>query len=439
MGGRTQLALRSSDIEWEMSHTSFSVEFDLNCGVGASDALKTLLSSIYFVGEMIGLFLGGFLYDFVGRKKTSVLGCFLVIVGTFLGTFCHNYYFLLFIRLVQGIGLRMVITGMYIIMLELSPLKYKNHANLWMQALWVIGYQIATGMGYLVKDWNFMFLTTSMVLLVSNLQVFFCIESPRYYLIKGDKESAKSSIEALAALTKTRFDLNSVELEDLNKTDDRKQSFWQQLVDLFSYPSLLLETLIQVSLWFVIHICYYGINFGWSSIISNIYLGYAMSGLGQFVGSSTVFFLIARVGRRRAMMLMFVGLATFLLLAIPDLKLGKDTDWTLESASSLIGVIFASGSASGIWLWSTELAPTSHRGFVVCVGSSAARIGSFLGPYIFLNLKPVTHKVVPFGGLVFLILLCLAGVVALVETGDKETALTGEDVAYRRQSHKYRI
>ena len=92
MGGKTQLAFKSSDIEWEMSHTSFSVEFDLNCGIGASDALKTLLSSIYFVGAMIGLFLGGFLYDFVGRKKTSLLGCFLVIVSTFLGTFCHNYY-----------------------------------------------------------------------------------------------------------------------------------------------------------------------------------------------------------------------------------------------------------------------------------------------------------------------------------------------------------
>ena len=279
----------------------------------------------------------------------------------------------------------------------------------------------------------------SIVLFVCNLQVLFCIESPRYYLIKGDRESAKSSIEALAALTNTRFDLDSVKLEDLNKTEDRKQSFWQQLVDLCSYPSLLFETLIQTFLWFVIGMCYYGMNFGWSSIVPNIYLGYALSGIGHFIGSLTIFPLIAHVGRRRAMMLMLVGLATFLLLAIPDLKLGKDTDWTLESVSSLIGVIFASGSASGIWLWSTELAPTSHRGFVVCVGSSAARIGSFLGPYVFLNLKPVTNKAVPFGGLVFLILLCLVGVVALVETGDKETALTGKDVAARRQSHKYRI
>ena len=73
------------------------------------------------------------------------------------------------------------------------------------------------------------------------------------------------------------------------------------------------------------------------------------------------------------------------------------------------------------------------------MGSGAARIGPFLGPYIFLNLKPATHKAVSYGGLVFLILLCLLGTVVLVETGDKETALTGEDVAARRKSHKYCI
>ena len=437
--GKTQLVLKSADIEWEMSHTSFAVEFDLNCGVGASDGLKTLLSSILFVGSAIGLFLGGVLFDYTGRKNASLFALFLVLVSTFLGTFCHNYYFLLFIRLVQGIGVYMSISGFYIIFLEISPHRYRNHANLWAQALYALGYQIAAGVGYFVKDWNFMFLATSVILILFNLQQLFSIESPRYYLIKGDKESAKECIASLAAWTKTSFDLNTIELEDLKKAEERKHGFWRQLIDLRSYPSLLFETFIQVYLWFVITMCYYGMNFGWSSIIPNIYLGYVLSGAGHLIGSLTVFPLISRLGRRRTMMFTLAGLAAFLLLAIPDVKLGKDTGWTLESVSSLIGVIFAAGSSAGIWLWTTELAPTSHRGFVFCMGSGAARIGSFLGPYIFLNLKPATHKAVPYGGLVFLLLLCFLGTIALVETGDKEKALTGEDVAARRKSHKYRI
>ena len=437
--GKTELVLKSADIEWEMTHSSFAVEFDLNCDVGGTKELKTLLSSIFFAGGLTGLIIGGFLYDHIGRKKTALLGYFIAVVITLLGTFCHNYYFLLVIRFFQGIGCFLVGTGMYILTVELLPARYRNYANCWAQMLWALGYLIAAGVGYFVKDWNYMFLAASIILFVFNIQVIFCIESPRYYLIKDDAKSAKKSIEALAALTGTRLDLENTELVDLGKAQEREQSFWQQLVDLSSYPGLLIETLIQMFLWFFIGMSYYGFNFGWGSILPNRYLGYLMACVGELIAYLSAMPLIARIGRRRAMMLMFVGAAVFYLIAIPDVKLGKDTDWTLESVCCLIGVVFISGCFSGVYLWTAELAPTSHRGFVFCVSSSAARIRSFLGPYIFNNLKPITHKAVPLAGLAFLALLCALGSFFLVETGDKETALTGEDVVARRKSHRYRI
>ena len=420
-----------------MSHTSFAVEFDLNCDVGASKELKTLLSSIFFAGALTGLILGGFLFDHIGRKRSALLGYFIAVVVTLLGTFCHDYYFLLAIRFLQGVGCFLVATGMYILTVEVLPATYRNYANGWAQMLWALGYPIAAGVGYLVKDWNYMFLAGTVVLLLFNVQVFFCIESPRYYLIKGDAKSAKRSIEALAALTGTKFDLENTELVDLGKAQEREQSFWQQLVDLCSYPSLLLETLIQMFLWFFIGMSYYGFNFGWGAIVPNRYLGYLMACVGELIAYVSAVPLIACVGRRRAMIFLFVGAAVFYLIAIPDVKLGRETDWTLESVCCLIGVIFISGSFSGVYLWTAELAPTSHRGFVFCVSSSAARIGSFLGPYIFNNLKPITHKAVPLGGLAVLSLLCALGSFILVETGDKEIALTGEDVVARRKGHRY--
>lgn len=84
-------------------------------------------------------------------------------------------------------------------------------------------------------------------------------------------------------------------------------------------------------LWFILGMSYYGFNFGWSSIVPDRYIGYVMAGVGHFIGSSTVFPLIARLGRRRAMVLMFVGAASFNLLSIPDVKLGRESDWTLEA------------------------------------------------------------------------------------------------------------
>ena len=422
-----------------MSHSSFAVEFDLNCDIGGTKELKTLLSSIFFAGALTGLIIGGFIFDHIGRKKSALIGCFISVVITLLGTFCHSYYFLLAIRFVQGVGIFLLTTSMYILTSELLPTKYRTYVNGWGQGLWAFGYLIAAGVGYLVTNWNYMFLTGSIVLFVFNIQVFVCIESPRYYLIKGDEESAKISIKALAALTEAKLDVESMELVDLEKARERKQSIWQQLIDLFSCPSLLLETSIQMFLWFFIGLSYYGFNFGWGSIVPDRYLGYLLASVGELTAYVCVVPLIASIGRRRAMILMYVGAAIFYLLAIPEVRLGNDTGWTLESVCCLIGVTFISGNFSGLSLWTAELAPTSHRGFVFCVSSSAARIGSFLGPFVFNNLAPITHKAVPLGGLAFLALLNALGSFILVETGNKETALTGEDVVARRKSHRYRL
>ena len=437
--GKTKLVLKSSDIKWEMAHSSFAVEFDLNCDIGSTKEKKTLLSSIFFAGALTGLILGSFLFDQIGRKKSALIGYFLTVTVTMLGTICHNYYFLLAIRFMQGLGCFLVSTAMYILTLELLPPNYRNYVNAWAQILWAMGYPIAAAVGYFVTDWNYMFLTASIIYTIFNLQVIICIESPRYFLIKGDAKSAKMSIKALAALTKSNLDVDKVELEELEKSREREQSFWQQLVDLCSYPVLLVETLLQMFMWFFIGMSYYGFNFGWGAILPDRYLGYLMAAVGEIIAYVSVAPLIALIGRRRSMMLLFVLSAVFYLIGIADVELKENSKWTLESVSCLFGIVFISGCFSTVYLWTAELAPTSHRGFVFSVSSSAARIGSFLGPYIFQNLKPITHKAVPLGGLAFLAVVCAFASFILVETGDKETALTGEDVTTRRKHYKYRI
>ena len=438
--GKTELVLKSSDIKWEMAHSSFAVEFDLNCNIGSTKERKTLLSSIFFAGALTGLFLGSFIYDQIGRKKSAWIGYVSCVLVTLLGTFCHDYYFLLVIRFFQGISTFICSTALYILTVELLPAKYRNYVTSWSMFLWASGgIPIATGVGYFVKDWNYMFLASSIIYIIFNLQVIICIESPRYFLIKGDAKSAKMSIKALAALTKSNLDVDKVELEDLEKSRAREQSFWQQLVDLCSYPVLLVETLLQMFMWFFIGMSYYGFNFGWGAILPDRYLGYLMGAVGEAIAYVTVAPLIALIGRRRSMMLLFVLSAVFYLIGIANVELKENSKWTLESVSCLFGIVFISACFSTVYLWTAELAPTSHRGFVFSVSSSAARIGSFLGPYIFQNLKPITHKAVPLGGLAFLAVVCAFASFILVETGDKEIALTGEDVATRRKHYKYRL
>ena len=433
--GTQTLLLQNVDIEWNLNRTSFSVEFDLYCNVGSTRTKKTLVSSIFFAGALTGLFLGGFMFDHIGRKKTATFGYIVLASAVFCGTLCHNYGFLLAIRYFQGIGDILLSTGMTILSLELTPARFRNYIVGFFGVCLAFGFPIATGLHYFIPDWNFNFLGASVLVAIFSAPVFTCIESPRFYLINKDFKSARRSLKALASLSTSDFEFDKMDLENLLSVTDkmREQTLKQQLMDLRDNPTLLCETLVMMFLWFCGGLFFFGFNFGWAAILPNIYQGYLLAGVGQLLSAVVSVPLIAHLGRRRAMMTGFLGAGLFYLLAIPEVGLGGQ--WTLEMVSCLIGFVFVSGCFGGVCLWTGELAPTSHRGLVVCACFSASRIGSFLGPYIFNNLAPVTYKAVPLGGLALLSVLCAAGSFLLVETGDKKICLTGEDVVVRRKKY----
>ena len=436
--GKDQLVFRPSDIEWELDHTSFSVEFDLYCDVGTRQAQKTLLSSMFFPGALTGLLMGGYLYDHVGRRKTALVFIACSFLVHLAGTFCHTFTFLLVIRFLQGFTEFLLSTGMFVIQLELMPARYRNLINGAVSCTVGVGYSVAAAVGYFVVDWNYMFLATAFVGLAFRIHIIiFVKESPRFFLVNNDVKTAKKTFEALAKLTTAKLDLENIEIVDVGKAEERNQSIKQQLQELIKYPSLLKETLLVMVLWFFTAMFYYGFNFGWGKIVPDRYIGYIMSGVGGIISALFTVPLIHFVGRRRAAMICHGLTALVCLLAIADVPLGSG--WTLESVFSLVGVTLVSGSFTVNYLWTGEVAPTSHRGFVYGVGSGSARIGSFFGPYIFNNLAPATSREVPFIFLAAASFLCVLAAFFLIETGDRDIPCVAEDVETRRKGYKYRI
>ncbi|XP_063675847.1 solute carrier family 22 member 15-like [Bolinopsis microptera] len=437
VSGKEELIFGPSDIEWSLEHTSFSVEFDLYCDVGSRKARKTLLSSILFAGGLLGFILGGYLYDNIGRKKTAMIGIFIGASSHLLGTFCHDYKLLLAIRFFIGVGNILASDGMYILTAELIPSKHRNITNGWSGCLASFGYFIAVGIGYFIKSWNNMFLATSIMMWLIALQIFICPESPRFFLIKNDVNAAKKVFKTLAKLNSIDLDLENIQIIDVGKAKDRNHNFKQQLTEFIRYPSLRLETIILMALWPSVAMFYCGFSFGWREILPDIYSGYIMAGVGEAISSLTCVSFTGWLGRRRAMVVMFLGAALTYLIAIPNVEFGSG--WTMESVSCLIGVIFVTGAYAGLFLWTGEIAPTTHRGLVFSICSGISRVGSFIGPFIFNNLAPITHKAVPLGGLAFISVLCMLGSFLLVETGNERIPLTGQDVEERRKDYKYKI
>ncbi|XP_063689238.1 solute carrier family 22 member 15-like [Bolinopsis microptera] len=403
--GNVELVFEPSDIIWHLERTSFSAEFDLYCDVGSRSARKTLVASMFFVGSLFGLIVGGYAWDHIGRVRAAMFAICITIVAHLLGTWCHNYGFLLAIRFFTGFGDFMTYTGTYILQMELTSVKYRTLVNA----------------------------------LVCNLHVFvFLIESPRFHLVNNDMEAAKKSLKALAALTTANLDVDGIEIIDTEKVNAREQTAIQQLKDLWTYPVLLKEGLCLVPLWFFITLFYYGFNFACDMILPwNLYSGYLMAAVGETIACLITIPVVQWMGRRRAMIIFQILSALVFLIAVADVDLGND--WGLDSVCSLVGLTIVTGNFYNIYLWTSELAPTSHRGFAFTIGSGAAKFGGFAGPYIFNNLGPATTRAVPWILLAVLSLLCALAAFFLVESADKAIVNVPEEVKERRKDFRYMI
>eukprot|EP00116_Pleurobrachia_bachei_P015966 sb/3476228/ len=112
---------------------------------------------------------------------------------------------------------------------------------------------------------------------------------------------------------------------------------------------------------------------------------------------------------------------------MPDVEFGSG--WTLEHVSCLLGNTCVGAVFCLIYQLTVELAPTSHRGMVLSLSSSSARIGSFIGPYMSL-MYTVADRRVPLAVHAILTALCGVAVWVQPEKNGGKIPETPADVQY---------
>ena len=373
------------DFNWTNVRTSWSVDWGIYCG---TEAKQSVASSFYFIGACIGLACSTAVYDRVGRKRGALVGAVISFLATASGTIVPTYNAMLVLRVVQGFGQFMSWTGMYCWVLEFAPGHLRNVVSAGTLIGWSVGYVVIVITSYFIYDWHYIFLAAAVMCLITSIPLVVFPESPRFMLIKGREEEAKRTLEAFSLICNNHLPLDEVELV----YEVRVQSYWDQLKDFRIYPTMLKETLLCMFSWFIVAVIFYGFSFGWSKIGKNLYTNYLFDSVGKGASYALTIPACHYMGRKKAM---FFFLAIGILsnfLAMPDVMLSEN--WSLEHVSCLIGMMAIAAAFAVIYLYTGELAPTSHRGMVLSLSSSAARIGSAIGPYVAL-IYDVTDRRVP--------------------------------------------
>ena len=376
-----------TDFDWTTQKTTFTTDWNIYC---KNEAKLSLISSIYFFGALFGLLCSTAIFDRIGRKRGALLGCVIVTMGTAASAAAPNYQTLLILRVLSGFGLLINYTGSYCWIIEFAPTHLRNLVSGCYNLGWTCSYVMMVVLGYLIDKWEHLYLAVS-GLCVFSLAMFFITplpESPRFHLVRGRYEEAKKTLEYLSKISGHPISFGTVHLV----YDKRVQNYFKQVKDFMKYPSMLKRSLLCMVGWFLAALITYAYTFGWSKIGSDLYTSYMFAALGGGLGYILSILVCRVLGRKRATLFFFGSVAVVNVIAMLDVDL-SDT-WTLEHVASLLGNVGILGAFAMLYLYTGELAPTSHRGMVMCLSSSCARVGSFIGPYVSL-LYGVTDRKIP--------------------------------------------
>lgn len=160
------------------------------------------------------------------------------------------------------------------------------------------------GITYLIRNWVYLSLATSVPFLLYFLYWFVLPESPRWLLTKGRFEEASRILEQLARVNGKEFPASFKQQLKQRMTLKRTKSeeslarkgpgIWA----LFRTPNMRLKTCLVTLNWFANETVYVGLSYYGPALGSNQYISFLLSSAVEIPGSFLCWLVIDKWGRR---------------------------------------------------------------------------------------------------------------------------------------------
>ena len=387
-------------------------QFQLN------DAQFGFATASAVLGCILGPFLGAWLCDAIGRKRTMIIAALLLAVSAvftavpdFLPRMPDTATLTVFnvFRAVGGLGVGLcsIASPMYIA--EVAPPARRGGLGLMYQLAIVVGHIAAPAIGYGIvvllppsdgpaaiawqQPWRWMFFSETVCVLLFVSFVFRLPRSPRWLAQKGRYE------EALDVLTRIDGpEYARREIEEIRASLAEEPGGWSELFA----PGMRYALLIGVLLAF------FNNWTGWSVIGGYVPMLFEMSGLDDrarailqfavtygFMGLMTVvsLLLMDRVGRRP--LWLFASLLMAAITAVTGLVFHFHVTGPVVLLVIILCTVPHGIALGGIpWLMMSELFPTRIRAKAVSVTTTFLWITIFSGAYLFPALTSASIRLV---------------------------------------------
>ena len=374
------------------------IQRDFGLSVGWVGAIATAA----LAGALVGSLTLGPVTDRVGRQLMLVVDIGLFVVASAATALAWNAWSLLLFRFLVGVGIGADYPISVAYITENVPARVRGRMVIGAFSFQSIGALLGAVVGW-ATIWTFQQVQPELAidyawrwmlgvgvvlsLLVGGLRLLFLLESPSYYLAKGEYEKATA---AASELLGKEVVLKPDGLTEKKDSDDLEHESLGYR-DLFS-AQYVRQTLLAAVPWFLQDIATYGIGIFTPTIIAVLAFsregdllmqemasakGAAIVNVFLVVGFIGAVALIDRVGRVPLQIVGFVGMAIG--LALLSFAGGSDQLGLVFAGFILFNLLMNLGPNSTTFLLSGELFPPAIRASGAGLAGGVAKSGAVLG------------------------------------------------------------
>ncbi|CAB3230573.1 unnamed protein product [Arctia plantaginis] len=354
---------------------------------------SNLIGTFHNLGMSISIVVTGWMSDRFGRKPTLIFCVSGGIIGQ-IKTIATSYYMYIGIEFLEAC----VVGGSYavatVILLEIAGKRYRVLAGVLFSYTVYFGEVLFVCIAMLVPYWKTLIHIINGPSIFSILLFFLINESPRWQIVSGRVESAKTNLKRIAKDNK--ICISNEELENIDedklkeKFDIKSYEIKENYIDAFKSKEITKRLFVACICQFTSNFVYYGIMINSVWLPGDKHLNFLLSSLMSFPGEIISLYLMNKVGRKIPLQAGFLtcGLLCIISVLIP-------TEYSSVKLSVvLLAKVVISACYTGAITFAMELFPTSVRGSLFGLALFTAEIGGMLAP-----LTPILNNIsniVPF-------------------------------------------
>ncbi|GBG25757.1 Solute carrier family 22 member 22 [Hondaea fermentalgiana] len=437
----------------------------VRCEFGISKEEEALLTTVVFIGAMLGAYVCGVLADRFGRRYCLKWLSTLTFILGFASAFAPDFSSLVVIRGVMGICLGGSSVG-FSYLLELLPTKSRGRWGILIELFWTLGTMLEAGLAWIIFDtqqspgaWRTLLIASSVPVLIAAL-CFLCNavpQSPRFLATNGQVDAAYQVLCRAARRNGKTLPANG-SLRDSHGSDSghggmgNPLQVFKILRVLFSRTFRVL-TLFLWFIWFTNAFSYYGLVLMTTSLAvehdtttnsdevelycdpvtqspfetSNAFVSVFVATAAELPGVLFAAYVVDTLGRKSSQSICFGG-TCIALVAMFALPISSTTDTIcLFFGRALIEAAFVL-----TYVYTPEVYPTTIRTTAFGLANAFSRVGGMVAPFIGQDLVERGDRemaIMIFA--VFTGFAVLAAILLPVETKGVALADTPEDVDTR--------